>query len=879
MIANTLFRLSLRLYPGGFREEYEAEMERMFAALCARDGAAAALARAWRDAFIEGLALQLDTVHQDVRQAVRKLRGTPGLTLLVIVMTAVGVGANSAIYSLADALLFRPLRPDTGEQLVVVQRAWNREPMSLPDFRDLRDRSTSFSQLAAFTMSQIRWTTAAGADERLTGEMVTGNYFETLGVLAHRGRLISPEDDAVLDARPVAVISHDLWKTRFVADESLVGRELILAGRRFTVIGVAEEGFHGSALPAVPRIWDPLAMRNTIWPTLRSRETERGSTWLVPIARLRDGVSQRQAEAEANVIDEQIQREHPDVAETTEAGRRDRRFSIVEARGVTVPHLRRMALGAAGLLLAASAFLLLIACANTANILLARGLTRARETAVRLALGAGRRRMVRQLLTESLLLAFLGALAGVAVAYATMNWLGDLRTPEGFGVQYAAFARIDRRVLLYAMAVAAVSGVVFGFAPAVAASRLDVHSALKEGAPAARGGGRGSRRLRFVLIGGQVALSAVLLAGCGMFLTSLRAMVGAEPGFSTQGQAFLTVNFFGTDYNASRREQFFATLKRRLEALPNMQSVSIANHPPLDVNNATMTLRPPVSDQATSAEIRVAANSIDEDYFRAAGFALLQGRAFLATDRLPSAACVTIVNEVFARRYWPGGDWLGRRVTFTRDRAGECSVVGVSAVHKYNNLAEDPQPAVYRTLLDSARSVNVRVAGLASPLLPQLRAAVRDIDPAVEVRSLATADELVDLSRWPTRLGAQFLSGLAVAGLLLTALGVFGVTSFLTEQRRHEIGVRLALGAQPTTVARLVIGMGLKLIAAGLAVGLLIAIATLGYLQSVLYGVRASDPSTYLAVMAVLLGTAVAATALPAWRAARTNPLDSLRAN
>ncbi len=875
MIPIWLFRLSMRLYPGGFREQYEGEMLRAFEALRGRDGAVSALLRSWWDSFAVGLPMQFETLAMDLRQAARSLRSTPGLTLLIILMMALGVGANSAIYSVADALLFRPLPAPRADRLVMVQRAWNREALSLPDYRDLRDRARSLAALAAYIPRELRWGADNGGQERVSGELVTGNYFPTLRVAAHRGRLIEPADDGAVGAGPVAVISYQLWATRFASREDIIGQAVVLAGAKMTVIGVAEDGFRGSSQPVAAQVWIPLSMRNIVMPTVRASEEERGPTWLMSLGRLRDGAQRRDAEVELNAIDEQIQAEHPEISATGEAERRERHINVVEARGIAVPHLRMVAAGAAGLLLTASAFLLLIMCANTANLLLARGLARSRETAIRLALGSGRRRMLRQLLTESLLLSLLGALAGVTVAYATMAWLGDLHTPAGFGRQYFAFARIDLRVLMYALMVAVATGIVFGFAPAGAAARVDVYGSLKDGASAARGGGRANRSLRQLLIGGQVALSVLLLAGCAMFLGSLSSLLRTPPQFATAGQTYVLLNFMDVDYDAAARARFLLAAKARLGEMPGVQAVAVSDHPPLDVNHATEMVRSPAGD----SDLQLAANYVDEDYFRATQIPLLQGRAFQAADRMESAPCSVIVNEQLARRYWASGGALGRRVVFAAEPGRNCAVVGVAATHQYNSLAEAAQPAIYRPMRISGPALLiVRSAGPASASIAPLRRAVHQLNPAIEIRSIATAEELLDLSRWPIRVGAQLLSWLALLGLLLTALGVYGVVSFLTTQRRHEIGVRMALGAQPLGIARVVVGMGIRLTAAGLAVGLLMATAVMTYLQSLLSGVSASDPWTYLAVTTVVLVTAVLATAIPAWRAARIDPLASLRA-
>lgn len=875
MIPNWLFRLSMRLYPGGFREEYEGEMLRTFEALRGRDGAVSALLRSWWDSFAVGVPMQLQTLAMDLRQAARSLRSTPGLTLLIVLMMGLGVGANSAIYSVADALLFRSLPAPHADRLVMVQRAWNREALSLPDYRDLRDRAKSLATLAAYIPRELRWGSDNGGQERVSGELVTGNYFPALRLAAHRGRLIEPADDGAVGTGPVAVISHRLWATRFAARDDIVGQAIVLAGAKMTVIGVAEEGFHGSSQPVAAQVWIPLSMRNVVMPTVRSGEEDRGPTWLMSLGRLRDGAERGEVEAELNVIDEQIQAEHPEISAKNEAERHERHINVMEARGIAVPQLRRVAAGAAGLLLTASTFLLLIMCANTANLLLARGLARSRETAIRLALGSGRRRMLRQLLTESLLLSLLGAAAGVTLAYVTMAWLGDFHTPAGFGRQYFAFARIDLRVLMYALMVALATGVAFGFAPAGAAARVDVYGSLKDGASTARGGGRANRNLRQLLIGGQVALSVLLLAGCGMFLGSLSSLLRTPPRFATTNQTYLLLSFMDVDYDAGARARFLMAAKARLGEIPGVQAVALSDHPPLDVNNTTEMVRSPGVDVV----LRLAANHVDEDYFRATQIPLLQGRAFQAADRSEGAPCSVIVNELFARRYWASGDALGRSMVFAAEPGRDCAVVGVAATHQYNSLAEAPQPAIYRPMRISDRAlVIVRSAGPASASIAPLRKAVHQLDPAIEIRLIATAEDLLDLSRWPTRLGAQLLSCLALIGLLLTALGVYGVVSFLTSQRRHEIGVRIALGAQPLGIARVVVGMGIKLTAAGLAAGLLIATGVMTYLQSLLSGVSANDPWTYLAVTTVVLLTAVLATAIPAWRAARIDPLASLRA-
>jgi putative ABC transport system permease protein len=874
-LGERVYRLLLRAYPAQFRENYEREMVHAFGELRKRDGAAAAWLRVLADLAASVPAEHARALRQDLRFASRKLASSPAAVALIALTLGAGVGPNVALYSAVDALLFRPLPVNEPESFVVVGRGPGvRETSSYLDYRDLRDRNTTFSQLSA-TFAFPALLGHEGSEERRLCGLVSGNYFASLGIQPFLGRFISDEDDGAPGTGAVAVLSHSLWRTRFAADRGVLGETIVLNDRKFTIIGVAPENFHGTMLPLATQLYAPLSMHTAFVPGIVESEATRDQRWLSLFGRLKPGLTPTQAEANLNVIERQIQNEHPELG-TTDEQRRDRILSVAVPQGVWVPHLRRAISRGAAFMMAVTGLLVLLACVNVAGLMLARATAREREMAVRMALGASRRRIVREMLTESVLLGLTGAAAGLLLAYYSVGLFNNLQTPMQGAWQFSLDARIDVRVLAYALAVAFTTALVFGLTPALQATRRDPHAALKEGLAGSRGSRTGNR-MRRALVVGQFTMAVALLAATGLLVRSLRNLYDADPGFETGRQAYAYLIL--TNESEGRR-QFVEDLKREAGALPGVTSAALTSNPPVRLGNYSQ-MRVRIAGGATAEEsgaVQAGTVRVDADFFSTTGIALTRGRTFHG-DAPARTRDVVIVNETLAQRLWPGSDAVGQYLRLD-DNPAEHEVVGVARDSKYFSLAEEPQPFLYQPLdtNDGGRiSVIVRTSGPPASLVAPLRDLIRRLDPVVDTSRLGTFEEALEQAIWPTRMAVQHLSGFSVLALLLTATGLFGLMANLVEQRRHEIALRMALGATGREVTRLFLKRGARLAATGIVLGIGAALAVTRMMAGFVSGVSTADPWTYCAVALLLLAVALLASWAPAHRAARVDPISALR--
>ena len=810
----------------------------------------------------------LDTFFQDVRFGFRQLRKNPGFTAVAVFTLALGIGANTAIFSVVNAVLLRPLPVKAPEQLVALNNAGvgHRFPaFSYPNYRDLRDQTRVLSDLLGYRFAPVGLS-HEGVNQRVWCYLVTGNYFQALGVQPHLGRLFSPDDDRMPGAHPVAVLSYLSWQKRFGGQPGIVGKTFIANGRSYTVIGVAPQGFSGTEIVAAPEIWFPLAMQGAIDVGADWLEA-RGAATLLVQGRLKPGVTLAQARADLNSIAQGLARDFPDVNEGMRI--------TLSTPGLAGSAFRGPALGFAALLMAVVGLVLLLACTNLANLLLARATERREEIAVRLALGASRVRLVRQLLTESLLLAFAGGLLGILPALRPIQLSVQLRPPIDFPV--ALDVHWDYRVLLFAGLLTVLTGLAFGLLPALQATKTEVSPVLKGGGwlmGRRRGWARGS------LIIVQVALSLVLLTGGGLMLRALRQAHTLDLGFVTDSAVEISFDLKLQGYDNARGREIQMRLLEQVRALAGVQAAGLADLVPVDLHFARATLFVEGQAQERSANTPVTlASRVTPGYFAAMGTRLLAGRDFSDFDR-ESSAPVAVVSQAFARRFWPAGDAIGKRFSLRSPEAPKMQVIGVVQDAKYSSLTEDPLPFVYRSLWQSysgPTTLVVRSSADAQEIIAALRREVRQLDPHMPVATAAPLGDRLSLALLPARIAASVLGTFALLGLLLAAIGIYGVISYNVSRRTHEMGIRMALGARRADLLSLIIGQGMKPVLAGMVIGLPAGFALTRLMKSVLFGVSATDPLTYGAVAALLAAVALLACYLPARRAARVDPMVALR--
>jgi predicted permease len=810
----------------------------------------------------------LEIFWQDSRYGVRMLMKNPGFTSIAVITLALGIGANTAIFTLLDKILIRPLPVERPNQLVTFVRDSSGAPaiFSYPLYADLRDRNEVLSGLVAYFQQPFSLSDG-NATERVIGQIVSGNYFTALGVRPALGRFFLPEEDRTPGSHPVIVISHGLWRRRLGADPAVIGKTISLNGSRYTVIGVAPSEFTGTTRGTMNDVYVPIMMQVQAQPGRNSKLEDRGSGWLRLIGRLNPEVSREQAQSALSTLADEAKKAFPGSNDPTNVTLTNGNLGHTDRiNDLSLP--LKLLMGVVG-------FVLLIACANVANLLLSRVSARRKEIAVRLAIGAGRLRIAQQLLTESVILAALGGGGGLLVA----SWLTGLLLGFQQQTNYVprAFdAGIDTRALWFTLGLSLLTGIVFGLAPAIQASKSDFVAALKEDALSRGWGTRLS--LRNLLIVTQVALSLVLLIGAGLLVKSLRALQTIDPGFETAKVATASFDLSLNGYNEARGQQFHTQLTQRVAALPGVEAVSFARIVSFSAGvwtrSATLEGYQPQPGERLSFDF----NAIGPNYFQTLGAPIARGREFTLQDAA-GAPRVVIINDEMARRYWPGQNAVGKRLKYGNvDQFAE--IVGVARDGKSKSLTEAPRPAIYTPLLQNYApelTLHARTTADAPTLLAAVRREVQALDPQLPLYNLGTLAQQKDGLLYTERLAATLLTLFGLLALTLAAVGIYGVLSYAVTERTREIGVRLAFGAHPRDLLTLVVGQGLRLALIGLIIGVGAALALTRLISKLLYGVSPTDPLTFVVIPLLLTGVALLACWIPARRATRVDPLVALR--
>lgn len=804
----------------------------------------------------------MNSLLSDTRYAFRTLRATPGFTAIAILSIALGIGANVAIFSVIDAVLLRPV-PGIIEPASIVQLT--SRSISWPEFIDLSEATTSFDGLAAYRGREMSVSTGTRA-ELVRGGIVSGNFFAMLGARAFLGRLLGPPDDDRA-AASAAVLGHAFWRRSFGADSSVIGETIRLNGSPFTIVGIGDPDFRGLDVLSPPDVWLTISAwpRTAVGSLANLSIRNRGWSWLTAVGRLRDGVSLSEARAELQTLVDAESR-------LVEAGADDesRVRLAYAATSVAGPEYRSETAALLMLLLAAVSLALLIACANVANLLLARATKRRAEIGVRLAFGAAPHRILRQVLSESLVLSLAGGFAAVIAAGWTLDALSGTALPGDLSVGGLNIG-VNGRVLLFALTLSTFSGVLFGIAPALRSARTDVIDALRTRAIGTPNAGL----LRGGLVAAQVALCTVLLVGAGLFVRSLGAARQADLGFDPSPVGIYSVNVGLQRYDTERARVWFAEATRRLREIPTILSVAWASSVPLSDEGDTESFAVPgrtVPDDMRYTSV----SAVGPGYFETMQIELVAGRPF--EERDVDVHPVAILNQTMAGRVWGTDDPIGETIEIA---GSQLQIVGVAADSRYGRYDEGAVPFVYVSSLDAVSlgtmNLLVRTSGNPAAVLDPGAAVLREIDPGVPLSGSTTLAARFSLILLPQRLAATLFGVFGILTLVLATAGVYGVVSYVTSERTREFGIRFALGATGLDVMRNVATLGLAPVGIGLAVGVVGAFAFASVTRGFLFGVSPIDPVSFAAAVILLGGAAVAAGFIPASRAARTDPLTAIR--
>lgn len=823
------------------------------------------------------------TLWQDIRYGLRTLRKAPGFTAVAVLSLAVGIGLNSAIFTIVDNLLFRPLPYERPESVVSIYTTENADSRfgtsSYADLQDLARTSTSFESIAGHSM-MFAAVGIEGENRLAFGEIVTSNYFSSLGIPIAAGRGFDPTHEVGEGAHPVALISHRLWQRNFGGRADVVGRTLTIKNKPYTILGVVGPTYTGG-LPGVSSdLWVPVTMVADVEPagqidvvpspTGTTRLEQRGNRWLFAKGRLRDGVSLSSAQGNLDAIMTNLERDHP-------MTNRERRGAVLPATSVRFhPDIDAVMRPAGLVLMGAVGLVLLIACANLASMLLARGAARTKEMALRSAIGASRVRLVRQMAVESLVLALLGGAAGLLFAVWATSWIVSARLPIELPIAFTLAT--DWRLVAYTGGISLLTGLVFGILPALKASRPELVAALKDDAMLAAPGR--TFGLRHALVVVQVSISVVLLVGGVLLVRSLFAGFNTNPGFAASGLVTATVSMDMHGYDDARAKLFFEQAQSRLRQLPGVESVSLAERIPFSPNMHTTTILVEGRPEATPRTgASVDTSRVTPEFFRTLGVPLVAGREFDSRD-VPESIRAAIVSEAFARTFFPDGDALGSRLRLLTTTGPEVEIVGISKDYMIRQVGEAPRPVIHFPVSQRAAtsySILTRTSGDAAGLMTHIQRELQGMEPQLVFLELGPLDRMMATSMLPISLGASVFGGLAGLALMLAGIGLYGVIAFSVSRRTKEIGIRMALGSTRGSVVKGVLREALILVVIGTAIGVGLAALGAQALSSVLLGVTAFDPLSYLAAGVALIAVATLAAIIPARRAASVDPLVALR--
>lgn len=819
----------------------------------------------------------LETLWQDLRYGARMLRKNPGFTIVAVLTLALGIGANTAVFSVINSVLFKPLPVEAPQELVDVYNTPPKDeailqyvPLAYPDYVDFRDQSTRLAGLIGFAPTQVALE-RQNESELVPAEEVTGNYFQVLGVRFALGRGFDAEQDRVPGNDPAAVLSYAMWQNKSGGDPNIIGKTITLNEHPMAILGVAPRDFHGVMRLVAPGLWVPISMDSVLH--LGNPVEDRGSQWIFALGRLKPGASLGQAQAELQAIAARLLQAYP-------KSNKERSAVLLPASQVKIfPEADKALYATSVVLLGFAGLILLIACANIAGMLMARAAGRRREIAIRMALGGGRLRLVRQLLTENLVLSLLGGIVALLITAlldrGLSHALANINTslPVGFGLTL----NIDGRVLGFTLAGVLGTTVLFGLIPALKTSKGGLTNALKEEAGTATGT-HGKHRLLNTLVVGQVTISLILLICAGLSIRSLWNASRVNPGFDPSNLATATFNPSLAGYNASQAKAFYEQLTARIEALPGVQSASDTDRLPLTFMVQIGTCAPEGKENDSRAKMSVGAATVNTNYFKTMRIPVLRGRAFNDEDN-PKSPPVVMVNQTLANKFWPGQDPIGKRVVFGGEQK-HYEVVGVAADGKYVTLGEAPRPYIYRAMRQAEISDRITIArtmGDPRATLASIRSISRQLDPKVPVTSLETVQQETSVSLLLPRAGGAMFGLFGLLGLVLASIGLYGVIAYTVAQRTHEIGIRMALGANPRDISRLVMRRGLGLISMGVALGLAGAFALTRVLSIMLYGISSTDAVTFAGVAIFLILVAMAACYIPTRRAMKVDPMTALR--
>jgi predicted permease len=810
----------------------------------------------------------MSTVWQDIRYGFRVLLKSPGFTIIAILTLALGIGANSTVFSWINATLLTPIpgMPHPSQVVSIVRSVQgDNEPLSYLDFKDLRGRNHSFTGMTAFGLWPLSLT-GQGKPIRIWGTVVSANYFDVLGVRPMLGRSFVPVEDSAPNSAPVAVISYRLWQGHFAGNPSIIGTTIHIDTHPFKIVGVTPPVFQGSYSGLRTDLWVSVVMIPEFDPSGASMLKERGTSFLNVDGRLRPGVDRLQAQSELNALAQVIARQYPDVHKA--------KFQLTLYPLWRAPNGGNAFFSALlPILMALAGVVLLLACANIANLLLARSVSRQKEIAVRLSLGASRFRLVRQLLVENLIMALAGGALALVVTLWTARRFMDLAPSSNLPVY--VFVPVDRLVILATFFISIVTCCFFGILPALRASALNPVSILKD---ESGGIARGRRKawLSNSLAVAQISLSLLLLVSAGLFIRSFRSEQNFNTGFNPKNVLLETFDLYPSGYTEATGIAFDQQLLEKVRALPGVQSASIADWTPLGFSNNADSFQPEGYVPGPHEVISAGINIVSPDYFAVTQIRFLRGRDFVPSDSSTSQK-VVIINEALANRYWRNQDAIGKRMKI---EGGWATVIGIVRTSEYYDLNEKPRPFIYLPLYQFYTSdviLHVRTANAPLGSASAVTDTIHQLNADLPVYDISTLEERTKTASFVQHMAGTFVGAFGVLALILAAVGIYGLIAYSTRQRTHEIGIRMALGAQPGDVLRLILGQGMWLTGIGLTLGVLASLGLARLMSSLLFGVSASDPLTYIAVVLLLAFVALLASYIPARRAMRVAPMVALR--